>query len=128
MDAMSRTFFVLSVKSEHFIIRWHHHCSLSTLILDTNCFPILHSVHESFPVFLPVFHRIKMHLALCISNRGERDRTSDLRFPKAPRYLCATPRGELSCDSWHKDKHICLSLLGLLSCFYFEATRRQMLL
>ena len=27
-----------------------------------------------------------------IPSRGERDRTSDLCFPKAPRYLCATPR------------------------------------
>ena len=59
---MSRTFFVLSVKSEHFIIRWHHHCSISVLVLYTNCFPILNSFKKSFPVLLPVFHGIKMHL------------------------------------------------------------------
>ena len=52
---------MVSVHAYEFIIRWCHYCSISVLVLYTYCLSILHSVHQSFPVLLPVFHRIKVH-------------------------------------------------------------------
>ena len=52
---------MVRVHAYEFIIRWNHHCSISVRILHTYCFSVLYSVHQSFPVLLPVFHRIKVH-------------------------------------------------------------------
>ena len=126
---MSRTFFVLSIKSKHFIIRWHHHCSLPTLILYTNCFSILHPFHKSFPVFLPVFHRIKMHLAICITvgvtgfepaaSRSQSECSTKLSYtPSNSAYQRQYPMRIKSKEDTTKDgTYNCSSFIVFVNCF-----------
>ena len=91
---------MVRVHAYEFIIRWNHHCSISVRILHTYCFSVLYSVHQSFPVLLPVFHRIKVHSCSMYANRGERDSNlRPTRFPKASALPnCATPRKKCVSD------------------------------
>ena len=77
---------MVSVHAYEFLIRWCHYCSISVLILYTYCLSVLHSVHQSFPVLLPVFHRIKVHSCSMYANRGERIRTFGHSLPKRVLY------------------------------------------
>ena len=77
---------MVRVHAYEFIIRWNHNCSISVHILYTYCFSVLHSVHQSFPVLLPVFHRIKVHSCSMYANRGERIRTFGHSLPKRVLY------------------------------------------
>ena len=77
---------MVRVHAYEFIIRWCHYCSISVLILYTYCLSVLYSVHQSFPVLLPVFHRIKVHSCSMYANRGERIRTFGHSLPKRVLY------------------------------------------
>ena len=82
---------MVSVHAYEFLIRWCHYCSISVLILYTYCLSVLHSVHQSFPVLLPVFHRIKVHSCSMYANRGERIRTFGHSLPKRVLYQTDDP-------------------------------------
>ena len=77
---------MVCIHAYEFIIRWCHYCPISVLILHTYCLSVLHSVHQCFPMFLPVFHRIKVHSCSMYANRGERIRTFGHSLPKRVLY------------------------------------------
>ena len=52
---------MVCVQAYEFIIRWNHHCSFPFIVFNTYSLSILHSFKKSFPILLPVFHRIKVH-------------------------------------------------------------------
>ena len=77
---------MVSVHAYEFIIRWNHHCSFPFIVLYTYCLSVLHSVHQSFPVLLPVFHRIKVHSCSMYAIGVKGFEPSDHSLPKRVLY------------------------------------------
>ena len=124
---------MVSVHAYEFIIRWCHYCSISVLILYTYCLSFLHSVHQSFPVLLPVFHRIKVHSCSMYAigvkgfepsaTRSQSECSTKLSL--TPRKECVSDILQNNTDGHPRGVPIPLSHMGWISDSFFSRRREH---